>query len=59
MAISLPNSFIVGGGGIGRMLIQYQGLAQWHKVGTIILVIAVIVSLMDYFSMLIRKRINV
>ena len=50
---------LVGGGGIGRMLIQYQGLAQWHKVGTIILVIAVIVSLMDYFSMLIRKRINV
>ena len=49
----------MGGGGIGQMLIQYQGLAQWHKVGTIILVIAVIVSLMDYFSMLLRKRINV
>jgi phosphonate transport system permease protein len=49
---------LVGGGGIGRMLIQYQGLAKWHNVGTIILVIACIVSLMDYFSMVVRKKIN-
>ena len=49
---------LVGGGGIGQMLIQYQGLAQWHRVGTIILVIAIVVSLMDYFSMIVREKLK-
>lgn len=31
---------LVGGGGIGTMLIQYQGLAQWHEVGLIVIMIA-------------------
>ena len=49
---------LVGGGGIGQMLIQYQGLAQWHRVGTIIFVIAIVVSLMDYFSMVVRQKLK-
>jgi phosphonate transport system permease protein len=48
----------VGGGGIGQILIQYQGLAQWHCVGTIILVVGVVVSLMDYFSMVVRQKLK-
>ncbi|MFN4111118.1 MAG: phosphonate ABC transporter, permease protein PhnE, partial [Ignavibacteria bacterium] len=31
---------LVGGGGIGTMLMQYQGLAQWHEVGLIVIMIA-------------------
>ncbi|MFQ3579554.1 MAG: phosphonate ABC transporter, permease protein PhnE [Bacteroidales bacterium] len=49
---------LVGGGGIGTMLIQYQGLAKWREVGLIVLVIAIIVWLMDYASAKIRERIK-
>ena len=48
----------VGGGGIGQILIQYQGLAQWHRVGTIILVVGLVVSLMDYVSMVARQKLK-
>lgn len=34
---------LVGGGGIGTMLVQYQGQAMWPEVGTIIVVIAAVV----------------
>lgn len=48
---------LVGGGGIGTLLIQYQGLARWHEVGTMVITIAVVVWLMDYASARIREAI--
>ncbi len=46
---------LVGGGGIGTMLNQYQMLAQWHEVGLIVLVIALVVWVMDYVSARVRE----
>jgi phosphonate transport system permease protein len=46
---------LVGGGGIGTMLMQYQGLARWHEVGLIVLMIAFVVWVMDYISAKIRE----
>jgi phosphonate transport system permease protein len=48
---------LVGGGGIGTMLMQYQGLARWHEVGLIVLMIAFVVWVMDYISAKIREAI--
>lgn len=48
---------LVGGGGIGTMLMQYQGLAKWHEVGLIVLLIAFVVWVMDYISAKIREAI--
>lgn len=48
---------LVGGGGVGTLLMQYQGLAKWHHVGTIVIVIAVVVWIMDYVSAKIREAI--
>ncbi len=48
---------LVGGGGIGTMLMQYQGLARWREVGLIVLLIAFIVWIMDYISAKIREKI--
>jgi phosphonate transport system permease protein len=48
----------VGGGGIGTMLMEYQGQAQWPQVGTIIIVIAFTVWIMDAFSAHIRSAIK-
>jgi phosphonate transport system permease protein len=48
---------LVGGGGIGTMLMQYQGLARWHEVGLIVLIIAFVVWVMDYISAKIREAI--
>lgn len=48
----------VGGGGIGVMLIEYQGQAQWPQVGTIIVVIAFVVWVMDAFSAHVRAAIK-
>ncbi|HVO74933.1 MAG TPA: phosphonate ABC transporter, permease protein PhnE [Ignavibacteriaceae bacterium] len=48
---------LVGGGGIGTMLIQYQGLARWHEVGLIILLISIVVWIMDYISARVREAI--
>ena len=48
---------LVGGGGIGTMLMQYQGLARWQEVGLIILIIAFVVWVMDYISARIREAI--
>lgn len=49
---------LVGGGGIGTMLIQYQGQAMWAEVGCIILVIAVVVWLMDQASAYLREALK-
>lgn len=49
---------LVGGGGIGTMLMQYQGLAKWNEVGLLVLVIAAIVWVMDYSSSKIREAIK-
>jgi phosphonate transport system permease protein len=48
---------LVGGGGIGTMLMQYQGLARWREVGLIVLMIAFVVWVMDYISAKIREAI--
>lgn len=49
---------LVGGGGIGTMLIQYQGQAMWNEVGTIILVIAFVVWFMDTASAYLREALK-
>ena len=49
---------LVGGGGIGTLLIKYQGQAMWPEVGCIILVIAGIVWLMDTASAYIREALK-
>ncbi len=48
---------LVGGGGIGTLLMQYQGLGKWNEVGTIIILIAFVVWIMDYLSARIREAI--
>jgi phosphonate transport system permease protein len=49
---------LVGGGGIGTMLIKYQGQAMWAEVGTIIVVIAAVVWMMDQASAYIREALK-
>ena len=49
---------LVGGGGIGTMLIKYQGQAMWQEVGTIIVVIAAVVWIMDQASAYIREALK-
>lgn len=49
---------LVGGGGIGTMLIKYQGQAMWPEVGTIIMVIAAVVWAMDQASAVIREALK-
>jgi phosphonate transport system permease protein len=49
---------LVGGGGIGTMLIQFQGQALWHEVGTIVLLIAAVVWVMDISSAYIRESLK-
>ena len=49
---------LVGGGGIGTMLIKYQGQAMWPEVGTIIAVIAVVVWVMDQASTYVREALK-
>ena len=49
---------LVGGGGIGTLLIKYQGQGMWREVGCIILVIAVVVWLMDTASAYIREALK-
>ena len=34
---------LVGGGGVGTLLMQYQGMARWHEVGTVVIVIALVI----------------
>ena len=49
---------LVGGGGIGTMLIQYQGQAMWREVGCLVIVIAAVVWVMDATSAYIREAIK-
>lgn len=48
----------VGGGGIGQLLIQYQGQAQWSEVGCLIFVIALVVWFMDMASAHLREALK-
>lgn len=47
---------LVGGGGIGFLLIQWQRLYQWELVGICIWLIAITVATLDYVSSEIRRR---
>jgi phosphonate transport system permease protein len=49
---------LVGGGGIGTLLIKYQGQGMWPEVGCIIIVIAAVVWLMDTASAYIREALR-
>lgn len=49
---------LVGGGGIGNLLIQYQGQALWREVGTLALLIVIVVWLMDAASTYIREALK-
>jgi len=48
----------VGGGGIGKLLIEYQLQGAWPEVGCILLVIAFVVWVMDAFSAYVREAIK-
>ena len=45
-----------GGGGIGLMLSTYFGSLQYHKAGTVIMAIVIIVAAMDFTSAKIREK---
>jgi len=45
-----------GGGGIGLMLSTFFGSLQYHKAGTVILAIVIIVAVMDFTSAKIREK---
>mgnify|MGYP001163344994 CR=1 FL=1 len=46
---------MVGGGGIGTLLMQSQGLARWQEVGVMVLMIAFVVWIMDIVSGKLRQ----
>ncbi len=48
---------LVGGGGIGNLLNLYMLQARWYQVGTIVLVIAAVVWVLDYLSAKIREAV--
>lgn len=45
-----------GGGGIGLRLNTYFGMLQYHKAGTVVLFIVVVVALMDFASAKLREK---
>ena len=49
---------LVGGGGIGKILMLYQGQGLWHEVGCIVVVIAAVVWAMDTASAYIREALK-
>lgn len=49
---------LVGGGGIGNLLMQYQGQARWNEVGMLVILIAAIVWLMDWASSKLREALK-
>ena len=49
---------LVGGGGIGKILMLYQGQALWHEVGCIVVVIAAVVWMMDTTSAYVREALK-
>jgi len=48
----------VGGGGIGTLLTQYQGLSKFNEVGTLVIIITVVVWLLDVSSARIREALK-
>ena len=48
---------LVGGGGIGFLLIQYMNLLQFNQAATVLWMIVMVVTVMDYASAVIRARI--
>lgn len=49
---------LVGGGGIGRLLLDAMQLGAWTKVGTIVLAITLVVWAMDHLSARVRRRVG-
>lgn len=49
---------LAGGGGIGTLLINFQGRGMWQEVGCIVMVIAAVVWLMDAASAHIREALK-
>jgi len=47
---------LVGGGGIGFLLIQYMNLLQFNQAATVLWLIVIVVTVMDYASGVIRSR---
>jgi phosphonate transport system permease protein len=47
---------LVGGGGIGFLLIQYINLLQYNQAATVLWMIVIAVTAMDYASATIRAR---
>ncbi|MBI5032685.1 MAG: phosphonate ABC transporter, permease protein PhnE [Chloroflexi bacterium] len=47
---------IAGGGGVGLLLNTYFGMLQYHKAGTVVAMIVVVVTIMDFASAKIRER---
>jgi phosphonate ABC transporter permease subunit PhnE len=47
---------LAGGGGIGLLLNGYFGLLQYHKAGTVVLFIVIVVAVMDFASAKLRER---
>jgi phosphonate transport system permease protein len=47
---------LVGGGGIGFLLVQYINLLQYNQAATVLWMIVIAVTLMDYASAAIRSR---
>jgi len=45
-----------GGGGVGLLLSTYFGSIQYHKAGTVMLMIVIVVTVMDFASAKIRER---
>lgn len=48
----------VGGGGIGTLLMQYQGVSKFHEVGTLVIVITAVVWILDVASARIREALK-
>jgi phosphonate ABC transporter permease subunit PhnE len=47
---------LAGGGGIGLLFFSYANLLQYHKAGTVIAAIVIIVTLMDFASAKVREK---
>lgn len=45
-----------GGGGIGLTLSTFFGMLEYHKAGTVVLIIVVVVALMDFTSAKLREK---
>ena len=48
---------LVGGGGIGQLLFQYQNLGQWRRTSVAVILIVAVVMTLDNISARIRERI--